>query len=303
MLNILNQISNFFSHLPFRTHQAHTPSIQKEQEKITGELKDCYIKLLPDHLLIKEIFSHLPVKTLSTLCCVNHQWKVLASDASLWKHLLQEVSSDKVRNLDQLDLTAIGFPQTTTPFENPRKLLIAIESACRASENGSSTILTIPKNWTIEDLLELSSLALSKNKYLSVDIEISRELKKLLKQKPVQEEQTVVLTDTVIHASRGQSVESQRKCLKNSGFEDRLPDALTVLTILTVAKIITREGKLYTSVQNNLTRTRCSNKTDKGQHLLVNDSPSGAYVCIEDKHFGKANNNIGVGAQQNLIKV
>ncbi len=54
-------------------------AIQNSDEK-----KQDLIKLIPDELVL-EVFSHLNLATLSTICCVSKQWKQLAKKPIVWK--------------------------------------------------------------------------------------------------------------------------------------------------------------------------------------------------------------------------
>ncbi|CUI16187.1 hypothetical protein PNK_0559 [Candidatus Protochlamydia naegleriophila] len=54
-------------------------AIQNSDEK-----KQDLIKAIPDELVL-EVFSHLNLATLSTICCVSKQWKQLASQPIVWK--------------------------------------------------------------------------------------------------------------------------------------------------------------------------------------------------------------------------
>ncbi len=49
-----------------------------------NKIKQHPIHSLPDELVL-EVFSHLNLATLGTICCVSKEWKRLASEPILWK--------------------------------------------------------------------------------------------------------------------------------------------------------------------------------------------------------------------------
>jgi hypothetical protein len=208
-------------------------TINNEQDKQVGSL-DSPISTLPPELILK-IFEFLPLQGLARITRVCKEWSQIGSEQSLWKSLLNR--DPAIRNLDNANLKSIGFPQVKGPTADPRELLKAAKIACKASENGCSTILTIPAGWSWDDLEKISQNAVAAG-IPSARIDILDEYKDLLRKTPIKEEQTIVLTDTVIKDSRNKSVNKQKSSLKAAGFEEKLPDALTVLTIAVLTRII-----------------------------------------------------------------
>jgi len=293
----------------------------QNHQTIPNEQKDCLIGCFSDDL-IREILSHLPAESLSTARCVSRKWEKLASEDFLWAALLHKKSLlGKVRNLDNADLKSLGFPQVNKPTINSRELWVAAKIACRASENGSSTMVTIPEGWSWDDLEQLSEVAVKKG-IPSAHIYISEGFKKLLRETPTKEEQTVVFTDTVIKGSRNKSIKDQQKRLKSEGFQQELPDALTLLTTAILTHISTN-GKthlyewdhqqiLTTTWDNkkirtdkwNETWTRCANKTAKGYYLCIGFDPAGIRVRYNNcfSYIFYDDESIGVGGQRKFFK-
>lgn len=252
------------------------------------------IPALPYELILK-IFELLPLQALGRASSVCKQWHALGSDKSLWNALLKK--EPNVRNLDNENLRLIGFPQVSNPTVHPRELLKAAKIACRASEDGGATIVTLPAGWSYDDLEKLSENAVKAGIH-SAKINFSDCWKELLRKTPIKEEQTVVLTDTVIHDTRNKSVNEQTSCLKAKGFKEGLPDGLTVLTMIVLTRIITKGRMSLYNWDYKETYTRFSNQTAKGWHLVGGSAPSKV-----DVNFNIFDNDcLGVGGLRKFLK-
>jgi hypothetical protein len=260
--------------------------------------QESWIEACPPELILK-VFEYLSPEHLGKICCVSRQWNDLASTPFLWKSFIRNLST--IRNLDEYDLKSRGFPQVSSSIVHPKELFAAAKNACQASENGKVTILTIPAGWSFEDLKSLSKKAVDAG-ISSARLWYNGESQAVLV--PIKEEQTVVLTDTVIHNSREKSAESQKQYLESKGFKKGLPNALTVLTIAILIHIVTDGQATIYHMISEPTYTRCAEKINETQHLRVGSlSPAGIPVGISVEIDDDSNQRfIGVGGLQKFVK-
>jgi hypothetical protein len=165
---------------------------------------------------------------------------------------------------------------THQPIAQSNELISGSVNACKASENGKAVMIDLPAGWSFEHLKECSEAAVARG-IPSARINFSYFIDKKL-MRPIKEAQTVILTDTTAHQTRNwQSIQQMTRELKNSGLEETLPDALTVLTAAVFMRIATHGQK---GLYDEGPRTLCSQKAKD------HPSPYEAYWTIRSSRFG-----------------
>ena len=162
------------------------------------------------------------------------------------------------------------------------------------SEDGKAVIVTIPKDWSIEKLETMSQAAVAAG-IASARIEYwDPSYRPVLQSSPInKEEQRVAISNTVITGSRSKSIANQKALLKAKGLEEEFPDALMVLTIVVLSRILTNGAESsYARVSQDIgTYTRTNKKTPAGWTLCVGSAPS--CVLVFSDIFG--GDSIGAG--------
>ena len=147
------------------------------------------------------------------------------------------------------------------------------------SEDGKAVIVTIPKGWSIEKLETISQAAVAAG-IASAAIEYRNPSRTILQSSPIEEEQRVAISNTVITGSRNKSIANQKALLKAKGLKEEFPDALTVLTIVVLSRILINGAESsYARLSQNIgTYTRTNKKTPGDWTLCVGSAPSCVYV-------------------------
>jgi hypothetical protein len=99
--------------------------------------------------------------------------------------------------------------------------------------------------------------------------------------------------------SHNKSIPAQKALLKARGLEEEFPDALMVLTIAVLTRILTRGGESsYGRFETHGTYTRTNKKTPEGWTLCGGSAPSCVFVSDSDPFQC---NNIGVGGLREFV--
>ena len=201
---------------------------------------------------------------------------------SAWCSRLEKLYPNVI-NLDKLGAgPKLGLPEYKEP-ESIRSLKDHVGFLCKAgplaelSEDGKAVIVTIPKDWSIEKLETMSQAAVAAG-IASARIEYwDPSYRPVLQSSPInKEEQRVAISNTVITGSRSKSIANQKALLKAKGLEEEFPDALMVLTIVVLSRILTNGAESsYARVSQDIgTYTRTNKKTPAGWTLCVGSAPS-----------------------------
>ena len=231
--------------------------------------------------------------------CLNGQ-----SSNPVWSEFYKtlEVRYPKVRNLDKLGAGPyLGFSVYEGPesIESVKRAVYILSIAgllAELSEDGSSTILTIPAGWSIDELDALSKAAVvagipSAEIYYALHDDL---IKETLRNSSIQKTQTFVVSNTVMRDSRDKTTKRQKELLIANGLEDEFPDALMVLTAAVVTRILTtgRASLYIRPAEKRYSNTRTKQMIPQGGRLLIESAPSCVIVSWSTVY---CHDNVGVG--------
>jgi hypothetical protein len=184
-----------------------------------NKIKQDFLEILPKELVV-EVFSHLNLATLGTICCVNKAWKRLVNESILWKMAIykeiafgndkwvQCFGTDVVKNEDNKEefssLPSDDFIADCKKFKSifPKK-----------NAKDSLMLVRLPK--TLNGGLTLKSLGELAKKYFSASKTgygcIFPGIIQELGDKSIDKSQWVLMTKDILPGSRDKNYSEQQK--------------------------------------------------------------------------------------------
>jgi hypothetical protein len=207
---------------------------------------------LPDEMILK-VFGYLNVIELAKCGEVSKRWTGLASDATLWNASILRNVFPSLRVFDEKDWqTFFGLEIRDAPPlhkqiipELKKFLSLPIE------RNAGATLLTIPKDLTINKLVHFMN-SLKERKKISL-IEIWKPIPEKFGNIPVEKTYRLVISNNILQKSRNQNAIDQKN-LANK-INCKIPTLLEV-TVLFLAIFMNSNDRLYGEYPSTFTRCR-----------------------------------------------
>jgi len=260
------------------------------------------IDILPDELIL-EVFSHLNLATLGTICCVSKQWKRLANEPILWKiAIYREIAfgndkwaqcfgADVVKDEDNREefssLPSDAFISDCKKFKNifPEK-----------NAKDSLMLVRLPK--TLNGGLTLKSLGELAKKYFSNSDTGYRVIWSAIVQelgdKSIDKSRWVLMTKDVLPESRDKSYAEQQKIVaklaEKSLISYEVPETLESAACI-LSQYFGSNTRLFSN--NPWTHTRCKEEVQGYQTVVGGFAPAGLDVSDYDYD---GHDSVGVAA-------
>jgi F-box-like len=261
------------------------------------------IKILPDELVL-EVFSHLSLATLGTICCVNKAWKRLANEPILWKiAIYREIAFGN-------DKWAQCFGTDVVKDEDNREEFSSLPSDdfiadCKKfksifpERNAKDSLMLVRLPKTLNGGLTLKSLGELAKKYFSDSDSgyrfIWAAIVQELGDKSIDKSHWVLMTKDVLPGSRAKSYGEQQKIVadlaEKSLISYEVPDTLESAVCI-LSQYFGSNIRLFSD--NPRTYTRCKNKVQGYQTIVGGFAPAG--LDIRSYDFAYDYDNIGVAA-------
>jgi hypothetical protein len=257
-----------------------------------NETKQDPIEILPDELVL-EVFSHLNLATLGTICCVNKAWKRLANEPILWKiAIYREIAFGN-------DKWAQCFGTDVVKDEDNREEFSSLPSDdfiadCKKfksifpERNAKDSLMLVRLPKTLNGGLTLKSLGELAKKYFS-DSNSGRfifdAIFQELEDKSIDKSQWVLMTKDVLPESQNKSYGEQQKIVadlaEKSLISYEVPDTLES-AVCTLSQYFA----------SRWTCTRCKDKVQGYQTIVGGFAPAVGLTIFYDRsgydHFGVA---------------
>ena len=204
------------------------------------------------------------------------------------------INLDKLGARRLLDLPEYKQPESIKSLKDHMSFLREAGLLAELSEDGKAVIVTLPKDWTIEKAEAISQAAVDAG-IASAGIRYGSPLHRTaLQNNPIKKAQRVAISNTVIKESRDQSIANRQALLRAKGLEGEFPDALIVITVAVLARILT-DGSSYSLPlsQGVWSYTHTNKKISEDWILCVGTTSSYVHVCSAPSDSGEIG---GVGA-------
>jgi len=262
-----------------------------------NETKQDPIEILPDELIL-EVFSHLNLVTLGTICCVSKAWKRLANEPILWKiAIYREIAFGNDKWAQCFGVDVVKDEDNREEFSSlPSDAFI---SDCKKFKNifpeknakDSLMLVRLPKTLngglTLKNLGELAKK--SDTGYRFIWPAIIQEQG----DKSIDKSQWVLMTTDVLPGSRNKSCGEQQKIVADLA-EKSLISYEVPETLESVACIFSQYfgSNIRLFGDNPCTYTRCKEKVQGYQLVVGGFTPAGLRVS----RYNYGNDYIGVAA-------
>ena len=259
------------------------------------------INLIPGELVL-EVFSHLNLATLGTICCVSKEWKRLASKPTLWKiAIYREIAFGN-------DKWAQCFGKDIVKDEDSREEFSSLPldivedykrfQSAFPEKNAKDSLMLVRLPKTLNGQLTLKSLGELAKKYFSDSNTGYRFIWSAifvdeLEDKSIDKSRWVLMTKDVLPESRNKSYAEQQdivgKLVQKALIGYEIPETLEAAVCI-LAQYFDSNMRLFSD--NPLTYTRCKNKVQDFQTAVGGFTPTG--LCV--RYRNSADDSIGVAA-------
>ncbi len=274
------------------------------------------IEYLPVEIFL-HVFSFLSIKDLCKTSGVCKDWKILATDDSLWKAInqkLPKISDFKevypsLKIMDRefweeyADCAGLGLQFEAAPlraideckilaheaFKVVPKILSLVESL-EVEGDAGLTVMTIPEGLTINKVMQIGQTPKKGNEVKFKDI-----LERLLEQLgdvPIKKMSTVIITNSILKNSLGGDTDDLRKSVKKIGCT--MPSVINVLSLAVLTHMSSEENpptRLFGD--NPPTLTSCLEEIDCCE-LFAGDFGTDGFRVTNYVFYGVG---VGFGAQ------
>jgi len=268
-----------------------------------NETKQDPIEILPDELVL-EVFSHLNLATLGTICCVSKAWKRLANEPILWKiAIYREIAFGN-------DKWAQCFGTDVVKDEDNREEFSSLPSDdfiadCKKfksifpERNAKDSLMLVRLPKTLNGGLTLKSLGELAKKYFSDSDSgyrfIWATIVQELGDKSIDKSHWVLMTKDVLPGSRAKSYGEQQKIVadlaEKSLISYEVPETLESAVCI-LSQYFGSNIRLFSD--NPWTYTRCKDKVQGYQTVVGGFAPAG--LGVRSHHYRYDYDNFGVAA-------
>jgi hypothetical protein len=271
-----------------------------------NETKQDPIEILPDELVL-EVFSHLNLATLGTICCVSKAWKRLANEPILWKiAIYREIAFGN-------DKWAQCFGADVVKDEDNREEFSSLPSDdfiadCKKfksifpEKNAKDSLMLVRLPKTLNGGLTLKNLGELAKKYFSDNDSgyrfIWAPIVRELGDKSIDKSHWVLMTKDVLPGSRAKNYGEQQKIVadlaEKSLISYELPETLESAVCI-LSQYFDSNIRLFSD--SPWTYTRCKDKVQGFQVVVGGFAPAGltpAGLYVSDNYHDR--DDIGVAA-------
>lgn len=269
-----------------------------------NETKQDSIEILPDELVL-EVFSHLNLATLGTICCVNKAWKRLANEPKpmLWKiAIYREIAFGNDKWAQCFGTDVVKDEDNIEEFSSlPSDDFIADCKKFKSifpERNAKDSLMLVRLPKTLNGGLTLKSLGeLAKNRFPDSDSGyrfIWPSIDQVLEDKSINKSHWVLMTKDVLPGSRAKSYSEQQKIVADLAEKSLI--SYEVPEILESAVCILSQyfgSNISLFSDNPCTYTRCKDNIISHQTVVGGFGPTGLRIDFDtfyDENF------IGVAA-------
>jgi len=266
-----------------------------------NETKQDPIEILPDKLVL-EVFSHLNLATLGTICCVSKQWKRLANEPILWKiAIYREIAFGN-------DKWAQCFGTDVVKNEDNREEFSSLPSDdfiadCKKfksifpERNAKDSLMLVRLPKTLNGGLTLKSLGELAKKYFSASETgyrfILAAIVQKLGDKSIDKSHWVLMTKDVLPGSKAKFYGEQQKIVadlaEKSLISYEVPETLESAVCI-LSQYFGSNIRLFSDSPSIY--TRCKDKVQGYQTVVGGFAPAGLVVRRNDYD----DDDIGVAA-------
>lgn len=264
------------------------------------------IEILPYELVL-EVFSHLNLATLGTICCVNKTWNRLANTPILWKiAIYREIAFGNDKWAKYFGADVVKDEDNSEEFSSlPSNNFIADCKNFKSifpERNAKDSLMLVRLPKTLNGGLTLKNLGKLAKKYFSCSDSGYRFILPVIIQelgdKSIDKSHWVLMTKDVLPGSRAKSYDEQKKIVADLaekaliGYDvpETLESAVCILSQYFGSNIRLFSVRLFRV--NPWTYTRCKDKVQGYQTIVGGFSPSGLSIsnhCYHDfEYFGVA---------------
>ncbi len=246
------------------------------------------IHSLPDELIL-EVFSHLNLATLGTICCVSKEWKRLANEPILWKiAIYREIAFGNDKWAQCFGKDVVKDEDSTEEFSSlPSNDFIADCKKFKSifpEKNAKDSLMLVRLPKTLNGGLTLKSLGELAKKYFSDSDTgyrvIRSDIVDELADKSIDKSHWVLMTKDVLPGSRNKSYDEQQKIVADLA-EKSLISYEVPETLESAACILSQyfDSNIRLFSDNPWTYTRCKDKVQGFEMVIVGGlSPAGLVV-------------------------
>lgn len=273
-----------------------------------NEVKRDLIEVFP-HELVLEVFSHLNLASLGTICCVSKVWKLLANDSNLWKLVIYReiaIGSDKWAQWFGADVVKDEDKKeefSSLPYEDFIKDCKKFKTIF-TDRNAKESLMLVRLPKTLNGGLTLKSLGdLAKKYFPDSDKGYSHIWSAIVAEhgdRTIDKSHWVLMTKDVLPGSRNKTYNEQQKIVaelaaKSLSLLDYEVPGMLVAATCTFAIYFDSNIRLFSKKPNSYfkTYTSCKEEIQGMQTFAGNFNEDGLVVY----HFhNKVSENLGVAA-------
>ena len=266
-----------------------------------NETKQDPIEILPDELIL-EVFSHLNLATLGTICCVSKAWKRLANEPILWKiAIYREIAFGNDKWAQCFGTDVVKNEDNREEFSSlPSDKFIADCKKFKSifpERNAKDSLMLVRLPKTLNGGLTLKNLGkLAESYFSNSDIGykfIWTRIVQELGDKSIDKSHWVLMTKGILPGSRAKNYGEQQKIVadlaKKSLIGYEVPETLESAVCI-LSQYFGSNIRLFSD--NPLTYTRCKDKVQGYQTVVGGFAPAG--LCVIYRNYDR--DNIGVAA-------